>query len=151
MMPVIVPATPEHAIAMAPRLRLNDAHEVRRMARRSPETVLLQSLELSTMAWTWIHNGRPGCMFGVVAEPIDNVGQPWMLGTDDVRDHPKLFWKHSRQIVRMMSAEFPKLTGGCDARYEATVRWLTRLGFALEGPFVMPKLGFTYYRFTMGQ
>lgn len=150
MLPVIVPATREHAIAMAQRVSLNDALEVRRGTRMTPETVLLRSLEMSSSAWTWLCDGRPGCMFGIVADAIDNEAHPWLLGTPDVQTHRKLFWKHSRAIVHLISAEFPRVTGYCDAQYEATVRWLTRLGFTLEGPHPMPPFNFNFYRFTMG-
>lgn len=149
MTPIIIPATDAHAVAIAPRLRLADALELRRATAMPAIDVVRKSLALSLQAWTWMLEDRPACIFGVGGNLIGDGAMLWLLTTDDVARHPVTFWRHSRAIVGVMRECHPRLSGFCDSRYGATVRWLTRLGFALEGPMPFGEFNMPFYRFTM--
>lgn len=149
MNPVIIPATMEHAAQIAPRLRLEDAEEVRGAGLIDPLAVVQRSIEMSLHSWVWLLEDEPACIFGVAGDLIGREAMPWLLTTDAVPRHAKTFWRHSREIVRLMSEVHPRLAGYCDARYTASARWLDRLGFTLHGPDPFGPLNMPFYRFTL--
>lgn len=129
--PVVERATEEHAIAMAPRLRLIDCREVR--AHLDPLDVTLGAVRQSSHAWTWLVEGRPVCMFGVVPRDIlGGVGMAWLLSTDDIALDRRTFLLGSKVALAELLKIYPTLEGYVDARFTQSVRWLTRLGFVLH-------------------
>lgn len=153
MISAFVPATLLHASDIAGRLRLEDANEVRAAGAISAQDVVCNSLALSAFAWTWLIEQQPACIFGVAVMSDQIIGgsvMPWLLTTDAVTRYPKTFWRHSREIVDMMHERYPMLTGYCDARYSASVRWLKRLGFELSGPYPVGAFATPLYHFRMG-
>lgn len=146
----IIPATDEHAVQVASRLRLEDALEARALSVLSPLEVVRGSIALSFSAWTWKVDDEPGCIFGLAGDMIGQSAMPWLLTTDLVKRHRKAFWRDSREVVRLMRETHPDLSGYCDARYAASVGWLKRLGFALDGPMQLGPFGMLFYRFRMG-
>lgn len=149
MKPVIVPATMEHAVAIAPRLRLEDALEIRRGGLIDPLDVITRSIAMSLHSWAWLIEERPAAVFGVAGDLIGRTAMPWLLTTDDVPRHAKTFWKVSLALKPLMCEAYPGLAGYCDARYEASARWLKRLGFTLHGPEPFGAIGMPFYRFSM--
>lgn len=145
----IVVATPDHAREVAAHVRVLDCQELRHELRLSPEAYALRSLEASTHAWAGLIDGRAICLFGLMsASVISEKATPWLFTTPDVARYPKTFWRGSIEVVARMRTLYPRLEGVCDSRFEATVRWLTRLGFTLSRE---PKVvsGVPFYSFEM--
>jgi hypothetical protein len=91
-------------------------------------------------------DGRPAAMFGVVPRSIaGGIGCAWLLTTDDVRRDLRTFWLGSRIAVRAMLASYAKLEGFVDARFDLSVRWLSRLGFRLYPPCDFHGVPFRYF------
>ena len=77
---------------------------------------------------------------GKARHQISAIGDrmtPWCLTTYMVDKFPKTFYRESKNLKRLMLEQYPHIVGLCDAQYEGTVRWLTRLGFELTGPVPM--------------
>lgn len=142
--PVVLAATDEHCVAIAPRLRLADCREIRVGA--DPLAIARANLGESSEAWTWIVDDRPAAMFGVVPRSIvGGIGGLWLLTTDDIRCDLRTFWLGSKVVVETMRARYAKLDGFVDARFTQSVRWLTRLGFRLYPPCDFGGVPFRYF------
>lgn len=129
---IIVPATADHACAMAPLLRPADAAEIAAMG-RSPEQSLIMNVDLSLWARTALdQHGAPVAMWGVGALSwVGGIGGPWAFSTPWVDANRRAFLTRSRREVARMQADFPILVGWVDGRYGAACRWLKHLGFTV--------------------
>lgn len=140
----VIPATVEHARALAPHMRVADAAEVWASGRLSPLEALERSLALSPLAWTGRVDGEPACLFGAAsASLLGGDGVPWLLGSDLIEQYQSAFLRRNRGYIRQMQAVFPVLRNMVDARNEVSIRWLRWLGFTIEpavpfGPFGLP-------------
>ncbi len=67
-MPIIVPATKEHAASIATRMRAEDAAELTASMGLPIDEAMLICLNNSTSAWTWMIDGEAACMFGYAAQ-----------------------------------------------------------------------------------
>lgn len=136
--PVVVSATDEHAVALAPRLRMIDCTEIRED--RDPLAVVRDSLARSTHAWTWLVDGVPVCMWGVAPRSIlGGAAWVWFLASDAIIDcDRRTFLVGSRAIVRSLLDIYPRLEGYVDERFAPSVRWIRKMGFRLGARFVHP-------------
>lgn len=132
----VIPATVDHARALAPRMRAADRDEVWASGGFGPLAALERSLALSPLAWTGTVDGVPACMFGAAsASLLGGEGVPWLLGSDLIERHQRAFLRRNREYVRQMQAAFPVLRNMVDARNMTSIRWLRWLGFTI-GPAV---------------
>ena len=128
----IVETTLGDAYQMAPRMREVDALEVRASGGLTPLDALTKSVACTDAGYGWsaFIEGQVGVMWGVTGVPkIPNVGCVWMLGTDDIYQIVKRFWRESVLYVDIMHEKYPILCNYIDARNTPTRRWLKRLGF----------------------
>lgn len=141
----IVPATMEHAVILAERMRQADKDEVLAQSGAHPAFALGASLAVSEVAWTGLVDGEIVAMWGVGRsdELDDTVGVPWLLGTDLVEKHARRFLIHSRPLLEQVQERFPVLENHVDARNTVAIRWLRWLGFDIfatvpYGPYKLP-------------
>lgn len=132
--PVIVPATEELALRMAPQLVVDDCRELR--AGVSREEISISAVRESTAAWAWILDGEPACLFGVVPRSImgSRTATVWLLATPAIRRDLRTFWLGSKFMVEHLLARFPRLEGFVDERFGASCRWVLKLGFKVGPP-----------------
>jgi hypothetical protein len=133
--PIVVRATDEHAVAMAPHLRMVDCREIRVGA--DPLATIRESLAPSSHAWAWIVDGEPVCMFGVIPRSaLGGVGLAWFMATERLPEMDmRTFLLGSRAAVQMLLGIYPRLEGVVDTRFTASVRWIQKMGFTF-GPEV---------------
>lgn len=129
----IVDARDGHAFDLAPRMRLEDAAEVRASGGYTPLGALVVSLRASTEAYTLLIDGAPAAMWGVVPDArrstfLVPVGIAWLLTGDLVERHRVLFARLSRQVLRDLLSRWAVLHNAIDGRYEAAIRWARWLG-----------------------
>lgn len=147
----IVEATLEHARAMAPRVRPEDAAEFWAAGQRTPLQALEASVSASIRAWAWLVDGAPIFMCGVAsANLIGDVGMPWAISAVEVGRNRKGFLRVSQNAFEQIVAMFPKLENRVDARYAASVRWLKWLGFTVHPAEPYGAAGLPFHRFTFG-
>lgn len=131
---VIRPASPDDVADLAPRLRAADRAEVWASHRATPFEALDCSVRWSDDARAGLVDGVVMCLWGVVPlSLIGRVGSPWMLASDDLERHPRLFLRRCRDVVAEMQAPYRLLTNHVDARNRLSIRWLRWLGFEI-GP-----------------
>lgn len=128
-----VPASPSHVGTIANRMREIDRLECEAMG-HTPKGALRTGLLGSTVSWTAKIDGRPEAMFG--ATPISIIegrGRPWLLMTDiGARQHRALL-RLGHIYTAAMHRHYSILENWVHADNERTIRWLSRLGFAVGG------------------
>jgi hypothetical protein len=133
----IVDATRAHALELAPKVRQEDAAEVKASGGYEPLQALELALDASVLSMTLLIDGKVAAMFGVAKATHEvGVGYPWLLSSAAVKHHQKAFFKLSGPAVEQLLAIFPTLVQYVDARYVAALRWLKRLGFELQPPII---------------
>jgi hypothetical protein len=148
----IVPATKEHAVAMAPRMRAPEVAEVRASGGYGPLEALLESLGHSELAYAALLGGEVACMWGVehvrYSALYGRVGAAWMLTTPLVERYPVTFYRGCRVELQRLFETFGMLINAIDLRHEQAVRWATRLGFPMEPPvlFGAEQRAFMWFR-----
>ncbi|VWC40595.1 hypothetical protein BLA6993_07027 [Burkholderia lata] len=148
----IVPATVEHAIAMAPRAREVEVRELRDSAGLSVLDVLIGELARSASAWSWVVDGEVACMFGLVTPTrISGNAFPWFLSSHLVDRHAHAFARASRLLLPELLERHPRLIGMVDARYALSVRWLTWLGARIGEPEPWGVVGAPFRKFEIGE
>ena len=98
----------------------------------SPKDALRTGLVGSTLVWTVKIDGRPEAMMG--ATPIsmtDGTGTPWMLMTDVAARQRKALLRLGRIYTEAMHRHYEALTNWVHADNVASIRWLSRLGYAV--------------------
>lgn len=140
----IVPAGLDHIRSLAPIMREADRQEVWAAAGLTPYEALQVSLQSSVVAWCWLIEDEPACVFGVSAESIlSGIGMPWLLSSPLLPSRHVAFLRHHRCFLIAMLDLFPLLKNWVDARYQLSIRWLRWMGFTIlpaepYGPFRMP-------------
>lgn len=144
----IVPATVAHAHALAPLMREHDRIECGAFGYQ-PLAALLTSIRNATEAWTGLVDGEPVCMFGVSQlVMMDDEGQPWLLATDKMVRHARVFLRLNRGVIPVWRRRYGRLFGAVSAANAVSIRWLRWLGFAIGdtafpvGPSAVPHLSF---------
>ena len=94
--------------------------------------------------------GRVICMFGVGSDGfLSDRGSPWLLGSDLVEAHWRLFVRLSRKYLAAILELYPNLANAVDARATTTVRWLEWLGFTVGDPTLPGRDGNMFRVFEM--
>lgn len=147
----IVPLTPELIEVLAPRIRQADRDELwAAHCRVDMRAALLEALAVSTEAFAAMAGDTPICAFGIAPMSLlGSQGTPWMLGTEEIRQHVRPFLDGSRVVVARWRQDWSLMVNCVDARNRDAIRWLRWLGFQLDdarpyGPFNLP-----FHRFEM--
>jgi len=144
----IIPAIHDHIAPIAEHMREADRQEVWAASRSTPQEALDYSLKKSSFAYTGIVDDVPVVMFGVGdINVLGGMGAPWLLGTDAVAHHARLFLRQSLLWRDAIRARYCRLSNFVDSRNRVSIRWLKWLGFELKEPVIMN--GVVFYLFEM--
>lgn len=135
----LVPATVEHAEALAASMRAEDAAECMAYGIfESPRAAVLLSLEKSEAAWTLMLGGEVAALFGVAPavgpDFPDDCGEAWALTGDVVARHRKAFLRASKAAIQLLLGQRSRLVSHIDASYLSAIRWAAWLGFDVGAP-----------------
>jgi hypothetical protein len=119
-------AVPDDAKALAPRLRAADVQEIKAAIGDPPEAVLERSIEWSEPCFAAVKDAETViALFGAVPELNDHeIGIVWLLGSDELANHPFYFLRNSRKWVDELQGLYPVLWNCVDARNETHIKWL---------------------------
>lgn len=130
-----LPADASHIATLAERMRRADRDEVWAASGLTPTEALEKSLQKSSSAWTGLINGKPEAMFGVGdLNVLTLTGAPWLLGTDAVERHFRVFLRQSIDWREQLLQRYAVLRNVVDDRNEVSKRWLRWMGFELSSP-----------------
>lgn len=149
---VLRPATDADCIALAAAMRQADRDELAVSSGRSPLEALRLSLRMSSHAVAAEDVGHGiVCMFGVGSLGfLSEEGCVWLLGSDLIEKHWRLFVRLSPRYLRSMLDHYPVLVNAVDARQVKVVRWLGWLGFSVERPEPLGRNGEAMRRIKIG-
>lgn len=140
-----VEARPEHAVALAPKLREGDLAEVSAMGLTGVQA-LESSLAASCFAFTALVDDQPEAMWGLC--PVTFMGDRgllWMLGSDQVPRHAYTVLLTSKHFVENVNRLFPVVECFVDLRYKVSVRWVRWLGFLQEQTVLFGGVEFGFF------
>ena len=127
----VVPARMHHTATIARRMRAIDKYECGVMG-HDAKSALRQGLLGAAMAWTVKIDGRPEAMFGVNTVSIfDSLGRPWLLMTDDGARQRRALVRFGRIYTEAIQRQYAQLHNWISADNAMTIRWLSRLGYAV--------------------
>jgi hypothetical protein len=145
-----VPADASHIATIAERMRPADRLEVLAASRFTPAEALEKSLQKSSRAWTALVDGNPEVMFGVGdLNVLTMTGAPWLLGTDAVERHFRVFLRQSLDWREQLLQRYAVLRNVVDDRNEVSKRWLQWMGFELSSPAALGVNGEMFRLFEM--
>ncbi len=126
----LVPARRSHIRPIAAQMRVADRREVGAFFSRSPRDGLIFSFVSSQFALTALKDDRPIAMFGLTPiSLVESVGAPWLLGTDEVYEHPREMLRLGRLAIGVMHDSFRRLENVVSADNSRAIKLLTRWGF----------------------
>ena len=116
---------------VATNMRDADIREIASASGSNPYDALLTGYVRSTECFTiyQVDTEKPVAMFGYSVETDGVKALIWMLGTDDLTKHSRVFLKRSRAIVDHIQSKATILYNTVDARNKVHIRWLSWLGF----------------------
>lgn len=139
--PLVLRATEEHAAAIAPHLRRYD--DLEGVLNLAAVQVIRDSIRRSAEAYTWMVQGRPAAIFGVVPTAIvGGDGELWVVTTPIVERDVRTFWLGSKIFVAQMERRYPRLVACVDERFVVSANWLRKLGFRVDEPTLFRGLPF---------
>ncbi len=119
-------------LPIAVNMRKDDVKEVWDAYLVSPYMALRKGLTAKGNAWTILVNNKPIGMVGVTERTLlSNTGTPWLLGTDDLIEDKKLFFKVSKIVLKNMSIGYKYLENYVSIENKASLMWLKHLGFII--------------------
>ena len=128
----VVPATLEHARALAPILRAADVAELAELCREPLES-LEQSVAGSSEAFAVFVDGEIVGIFGVYPRSvISDEAFPWLLGSETMATHARAIMVFSRNWVEEKRKQFRYLHNYVSPHNVAAIRWLRWLGFTVS-------------------
>ena len=123
-------------LTVAKKMRPADVDEVRAATGATPLNGLTMSWTNSPRAATARIEDEPIAVYGIGRwqNEDENVGCPWLLGTEGVIEHAAAFTRHTRPEFARMTQGYNRLVNFVDARNTTSVRWLKWLGFSFDEP-----------------
>lgn len=145
----LAPITEEYARQVIVDMRDADAEEVWAMAGVGPHDAVMQSWKFSALRHaTGLVDGRAVCVFGVGVQSIlSDEGAPWLLGTRELEQHARPFFRLSQAWMAETRQHYSLLANYVSARNVKSIRWLGWLGFTLAREPVMFR-GIPFYAFA---
>lgn len=144
--------TPQTAVELAHRMRQQDVDEVHAAGHTDLLAVINDGIARSLMCWACYVDGELAAIFGCapMGTMLDPRGVPWLLGTDLIPKHRRIFVRESRPYIAQMLAAYPTLMNAVHADNVVAVTWLRKMGFHLE-PAAPVHTGAMFHVFTMSR
>jgi ribosomal protein S18 acetylase RimI-like enzyme len=138
---------------IAANLREADRREL--FASHGPHTdiagMVARAVLLSSHTWVGVaDDGEPVAVFW--AAPLwmlVGIGAPWFLSTDRAYDYPRVLVGEGRRYLSRIREAYPNLFNYVDARNDASIRWLKRLGFTLHPAVAHGFAGEPFHKFEI--
>jgi hypothetical protein len=129
----------EDELIRALKLRPEDAQELTTAHKVQDPTEALRKT-LVNSDWAEVvrdtQTGEPYAMFGVKQVPMARGGRDcglvWMVGSDAIQRHKKLFTRYCYVMLKKLFEDFDCLCNWVDSRNDVHIHWLRRMGFQFD-------------------
>lgn len=92
------------------------------------------------------------CIGGAAGRSLmSSNGIAWMLCTKAIEKHNRLFVMHGRECVSVLLLRYASLHNCVDANNVKSIRWLKKMGFAIQEPMPHPISGRMFCRFSISR
>ncbi len=146
----LVETTLQHVDDMAPDIRREDDEEAVALGFSDARSATISSLLSSHEAWTWMIDGKPGCIMGISPGNLLSYGECiWFVSTDKVEKHKIHFLRTTKKLISEILNKYSCISNVVDARYTRCIAWLKWLGFNFYEAEEIGKYGEMFYRFDM--
>ncbi len=123
-------ATLEDLPYLVENLREADKKEIYASSGKTPQESLSEAFGIPNIGiWVGVYKDSPEIIFGVSKHEIYDIGFPWMVCTDRLKDSPREFVSKCKKWVQGFSLQFPLLVNFVHAENELHIRWLKWCGF----------------------
>lgn len=124
-----MPVEAWHVEHVAAAMREGDRTELRVLNNIAPREALDVTLAQRGEHWSGLIDGVPAVIFGVVPLSLaGGAGVIWLLGTDAVTQHRRLFLRASREVVARFFEQYDVLVNVVHVENRVALRWLQWLG-----------------------
>lgn len=145
-----VKPTPELVEHVAANMRQADQDEIWASSNALPLPGLIESLRLSHFSSVAVINGEPIAVFGlVITQILGGVGVPWLLGTNAIDKHFRIFVRQAFILVDEMSRKCSTLVNYVHAENLKSVKLLKAVGFTVDEPAPFGVEGELFHKFYM--
>ncbi len=146
----VVQAHADHIAHIAANVREADRLELWNYALLKPEEALRKSLDASVCAATGMVDGIPVAMFGIAtANPLSDVGLPWLIGTSDIERHQMAFLRRNKDVVKIWLSCYARLENYVSCDNAKAIQWLKWIGFKFDEPQSIGLFGKPFMKFWM--
>lgn len=126
---ITIEKTTAHHIGEMAKVMQNQTADIARKMGCDPKRLLWQSYRRSFMCKTVFINGKIAAIFGISGVLYGEVGQPWLIMSDDVNAYPfKVAFIYRRELEKFQSM-FPVLEDYVDETNEKAIRMLELMKF----------------------
>ena len=147
-----VKPTPELVAHVADNMRQADCEEVWASSHQTPHQALEKSLAVSDFSSVAVVDGVPIAVFGLtVYNVLTSTGIPWLLGTNDIDKHFRMFIRNAFKLVMEMNRICDNLVNHVHAKNVRSVRLLKAVGFAIDEPKPFGVEKELFHRFYIGE
>lgn len=133
-------------------MRVLDHYEMIAASGEDISGTLTRSIKLSyNPGAAFSPDGELMCLFGAMPiELMGNAAVPWLIGTTTLNRHPGALTRGAMTYLAQIAQQYPRLFNYVDARNTPSIRWLSRLGFAVDPPAPFGVEGLPFHRFHKG-
>lgn len=138
---------------IAQNLRKQDVDELKAVHGEGVDILdlLYRSIKLSQFCQIGYceRTGEPVCIAGLTRTHDENVGVPWLLGTERLYGFGRAFVIEGKRVVDEMLSITKFLVNYVDCRNTAAIRWLKHIGFEIHEPVEFGVNKMPFHLFTM--
>lgn len=127
----IVETLPQHIRLMADAMHSQTAATAHRLG-HDPKKLLWRSYKQSIVCKSVFLNDKIGAIFGLGGILLGQVGQPWLVMSDEVNEYPFKVAFIYRQELKKMQKMFPILEDYVDETNEKAIRLLELMKFKVS-------------------
>lgn len=144
-------ATLADATHVQRHLRRADAIEIAALGLGKVPEVIRSSFDRSLWCEVACLGPAPAAIYGLSPGAHDQLGYPWLLGTQRADTFGVAFVRVCRPVVSRMLEHRPALVNFVHVRNLTAHRWLRWLGFQLVDPITIPATGERFFPFWAAQ
>ena len=130
----VVEGKDSHVDAIVGNLRKADRDEVMSATGKDPDIALIDAWKTSVFRWAILLDGIVIGVFGVSETSVKDIGVPWLLGTDKMKEIKISFVRQCKIYIDSMLDRFDRLINYVDARNTDSIKWLRWCGFHVFEP-----------------
>lgn len=128
---VIIETTPAHIALMAEAMDAVTRSTAEKIG-MTPKKALWQSYRKSLVRKTAFIDGKIAAMWGVGGTVFSDIGQPWLVMTPEIEEHPFRVAFRYRKELNKFQYMFPCLEEYVDVTNKKAIRLLELMGFKLS-------------------